>query len=203
MDDITGVILAGGQSSRMGQPKAFLKLGKEYFIQRIYNTLSSAFPRVIVSSDDILSFAPIGVTFQDVFKGRGPLAGIHSALLNSSAGCFVASSDLPLLSEALIRFILAGDGTHDVIVGRTNSGIQPLCGLYKQSSVPKLEECLQSGSYSVLRFLSNVNTKYLDIPSELEPQLANINTPSDYQRMLQSFTTKESSLYFDQEKKPR
>ena len=82
--DITGIILAGGKSTRMGANKSFLKIGEQTVIERITYLMKSVFTNVIIISNtpDEYIFLNLPI-YEDVYKGKGPLAGIHSGLKNS------------------------------------------------------------------------------------------------------------------------
>lgn len=78
---ITGVVLCGGKSSRMNTDKALLKLGEKTIIEIIYKKLKSVFDEVIISANDSEKYKFLDAQIiKDIYKDRGPLAGIHSAL---------------------------------------------------------------------------------------------------------------------------
>ncbi|MCK5087392.1 MAG: molybdenum cofactor guanylyltransferase, partial [Melioribacteraceae bacterium] len=99
--DITAVILAGGNSSRMGLNKSLLKINNSSFIDRTIILLENIFDDIIIVSNSPEDYTALGLQiFQDVYPGFGPLAGIHSGLMNSnSEKVFVVSNDLPFLNR--------------------------------------------------------------------------------------------------------
>lgn len=97
--DVTGIILAGGRSTRMGENKALLKIGNLAAIERVRNFMQSLFKNVILITKLPAEFSFLGLDiYEDVYKNMGPLAGIHSGLLNSKAEKnFILSCDLLLM----------------------------------------------------------------------------------------------------------
>ncbi len=79
--EITAFILSGGKSSRIGTDKALLSIEGKPLVQRLVELLDSIFSEVVISSNelDLYNFTGKKIV-QDIYAGRGPLAGIHSAL---------------------------------------------------------------------------------------------------------------------------
>jgi molybdopterin-guanine dinucleotide biosynthesis protein A len=142
--DITGAVLAGGKSTRMGRDKALLDLQGRAFIQRIAETLQEVFQRVIVISDRGQGYRFLGLPIHgDVLKNCGPLAGIHAALKYSSTDTvFIVSCDLPFLTPAIVKQVVESRTHHDVTLLATTNNVQPLCGLYERRCLPLVEKHL-------------------------------------------------------------
>ncbi len=185
LNDITGAILAGGQSTRMGQDKALLTLNGKSFIQRIAEELQKIFTDVIVISDfagcyDFLHLPVYG----DIYKNCGPLSGIHSALVNSnSKSVFVASVDLPLASCVLMKYIIDRSHAEDTTLFFVDDRIQPLFGLYNRTCLPILINHLEEKQYSVQYFIKNIHSNILPASPEFIKLLFNINTRNDYSNL--------------------
>ena len=180
--DITGAVLAGGKSLRMGRDKAFLMFEGRTFVDRVVHTLQEVFESVVVVSDRGGVFGvPV---FADIYKNCGPLGGIHAALtFAETRAIFVASCDLALLTSSVVLSIVSSNLGSDVIIASTDAGIQPLCGLYHRRCIPVLEAHLRAGQFSVHRFLRHVSTSTVDV-SAYGAALTNINTPGEYTRAL-------------------
>lgn len=104
---MTGVVLAGGMSSRMGRQKAFLEIEGRTLVERALDALSQVCPRLLVVAARAGEFAGYGVEVAvDEYPGSGPLAGIHAALAASGDDCLVAACDQPFLEPALLRALL-------------------------------------------------------------------------------------------------
>lgn len=188
--DITGAVLAGGKSSRMGKDKALLKLDGRTFIERITGTLEQVFTSVIVIADRTKQYEFFSrPVYRDVFRNRGPLGGIHSALVHApTERVFITSCDVPLLSLSVIRRVVRRSARAQALVLFGGNSLQPLCGLYHRSCLPVIEEHLKRGEYSVQACLNNLDTLLISYgtnsPDDVSYALTNVNTPSDYRRVL-------------------
>lgn len=104
IESITGVVLAGGASRRMGADKSFLDLGGKPIVRHVIDTLTQLFSRVIIITNDREKYARFGMpTLADIIPGVGTLGGIHAGLhyLRDRAGFFV-TSDMPFIKPAVI-----------------------------------------------------------------------------------------------------
>ncbi len=142
--DITGVILAGGKSSRMGENKSFLKLGNQTIIERIVDLMKSIFSEVIIvtNTPDEYKFLNLPL-YEDIYKWKGPLAGIHSALTHSQTEkIFVLSCDVPLMSKEMIEYIVNYKTNYPITVCQADGFIQQLAGRYSKLLLPNIEGIL-------------------------------------------------------------
>ncbi len=185
IQEITGVILAGGRSSRYGENKALLNLGGGTVISSVRDVLSSLFPRVILSANNPEEYKFLGLkTFTDFFEDKGPLGGIHSALVNSETEkIFITTCDMPLIRAEDILFIAQNSRESDITVVSAGSRLQPLFGVYSKKLIPEIERILlddKRKNYSVKRLLDVSDTKILET-SAPGIQFTNINKKEDYQ----------------------
>jgi molybdopterin-guanine dinucleotide biosynthesis protein A len=188
---VTGVILAGGVSSRMGSNKALLPQQGVRFIEVIYRTLAEMFQEVIAvtNTPEQYAFLPCRKV-PDLHQGKGVLAGIHSGLKHSSEpAIFVVACDMPHLNPMLIRHLASLACDVDVVLPSTDKGFEPLHALYGAGCLPVLEEFLQSPTIGrVMGFLPKVRVREV-LPEEIAPldpgfnSFVNINTPEDYYRL--------------------
>lgn len=191
---VTGVILAGGASGRMGSNKALLPQNGSRFIEGIYQTLDELFEEVIVvtNSPDQYAFLPCRKV-PDLYPGKGVLAGIHSGLVHSETDAiFTVACDMPSLNADLIRHLCSLSGGVDMVISSTERGFEPLHALYSKGCLTALEELLQSEvNRRVIALLSRVQAREV-LPEEIEPfdpgfsSFDNINTPEDYFRLRNS-----------------
>jgi molybdenum cofactor guanylyltransferase len=107
VSDISGVLLAGGKSSRMGRDKVLLDLHGTPLIEFVAETLNQVFDQVIVSAIDIQTYQFLGLEIvPDTIKDCGPSGGIHAAFLHgTSSSIFLTACDTPCISPELIRYI--------------------------------------------------------------------------------------------------
>ena len=106
-NDITGIILSGGKSTRMGENKSLMKINGKTIIEHVNDLIQSLFSNVILISNNPDEYEFLGIKiYKDIFPGMGPLAGIHSGLKNSSTQKnFIISCDIPLMTPEMIKTI--------------------------------------------------------------------------------------------------
>lgn len=140
-NDITGIILSGGKSTRMGVNKSFLKIGEQFVIEKIFNVMKSVFSELIIITNEPELYEFLGVkTYKDIYTDVGPIAGIHSGLTHSKTEKnFVISCDMPLINAEVIQSIIEYPGNAQVKVPFADGFIQQLCGLYSKTLLNLIE----------------------------------------------------------------
>jgi molybdenum cofactor guanylyltransferase len=190
-NDITGIILCGGRSSRMQTNKALLKLGDKTVIEIVAAKLKSIFNEVLISDNDSkqYDFLNLPVVY-DIFIGKGPLSGIHSALKYSSTkNNFIISCDIPLISIELIKYLINLNSEKSILLPKSNGRIQQLCGIYSKSVIYEIENIFKLSEKdknikgSVYELLERASIEFIDV-DELNFYYKNIflnmNSPEDY-----------------------
>jgi molybdopterin-guanine dinucleotide biosynthesis protein A len=184
---MTGIILAGGRSSRMGTPKALLPFAGEPLLLHIVRRLQALFPEVVVVGAPGQQLPPIAVrTVEDVEAYQGPVGGIYYGLRSiADEAAFVTSCDAPFASIALIRELVRLHPHHDVVVPRWEGRLQPLFAVYRTSVVAPLEQQLRSGELRPVSLFDKVKTRIVDEEEvrRFDPEGAsfiNLNTPAEY-----------------------
>jgi len=181
-----GYILTGGKSSRMGADKAFLDFGSRTLLERAIAVVYETSPNLSIVGDPA-KFAPYGSVIADLYPGCGPLAGIHGALLHSSAELnLMLAVDMPFVSRELLDFLFAAANETDaiVVVPRTARGFQPLCAVYRRAFAAAAEEALRAGNYKIDAVFAGVAVRVIE-EEELaragfsERMFFNVNTPGD------------------------
>ena len=181
--DVTGVILAGGRSSRMGEDKALLQYNGKPFIQHIAETLLQILPHVIVISDRQQEYSFLNLPiYPDLFCDCGPLAGIHTGLVHATTpSVFIVSCDTPFITTELIVEMLKHARPDEIAIAKDESNSHPLIGIYPTILLAELEAELRADKKQVHAFLerygSRVSILQLD---QFQNQLRNINTPAEY-----------------------
>jgi FdhD protein len=190
--DITAVILAGGNSTRMKSNKALLPYRGERFIERIHRQLAAIFPEVILvtNTPDLYRFLPCR-TVSDLYPAMGSLAGIHAGLSHCTTPyIFVAACDMPDLNESLIRHLLSQAGSNDVVIPESDGGLEPLHAVYGKGCLPVIEGHLSAGKSRTVDCFDRLKVKVVsreDIAG-IDPaflSFRNINTPEEYFRIRQ------------------
>lgn len=190
---LSGAILAGGKSTRLGKDKALLLLQGRTFMDHLITAIGCVVEEVVIVADDAQRYISFNVpVVPDVFSNSGPLGGIHSALVHSQASAvFVVSCDQPLLTPEIIREVvsLAGPEPATVLgdVGRSHT----LIGLFKKECLPILERLLQLRKRKFREFLHESGARLVS-PQEIRSSdfsrlLVNVNTAEDYAALLHLF----------------
>lgn len=143
---ITGIILSGGKSTRMGQNKSLMVINGKTVIERVRDLMQSIFPEVILISNDPEEYSFLGLKiYEDVFKGYGPLAGIHSGLLHSSTRKnFIISCDVPLMTAEMIKYLVDYKTDKLITIAKADGFIQQLVGVYNRDILVAVKETLMS-----------------------------------------------------------
>jgi molybdopterin-guanine dinucleotide biosynthesis protein A len=186
----TGVILAGGASSRMGSNKALLPYRGGRFIESIHRTLSELFPEVMIvtNNPEQYRFIPCRKV-PDLLPGLGALAGIHSALHHAGNPCiFAVACDMPYLNRNLIRHLAGLIRGNDVVIPESAHGVEPLHAFYSKSALPAVENSLKGGRKRIVSFFPHVQVRIASSKevARFDPAFAsfwNVNTPDDYFRL--------------------
>jgi molybdopterin-guanine dinucleotide biosynthesis protein A len=149
--DLAAFILAGGKSTRMGADKAFVMLEGRTLLARALELAQSvtADVQIVGEAAKFGEFAPV---VEDVFRGCGPLGGIHAALRASGAELnVVLAVDMPFVSPKLLRYLIeqARRSAAPVTVARCGGGWQPLCAVYRRAFADAAEIALRGGRYKI------------------------------------------------------
>lgn len=184
-EKLTGIVLAGGTSSRMGTNKAFIKHKGIYFIDYVINVLDKFCGQILISAANKdfkhQNYKIVG----DEIEGGGPIIGIYSALKKSKTDKnIVISCDTPFIDQSFIRFLLSHAQLAPLIVPYfENKPLEPLCAIYSKSITPALEDFINKGKRKIQSFLNNDFVKKIEIPNKYltaNPYLLkNFNTPED------------------------
>jgi molybdopterin-guanine dinucleotide biosynthesis protein A len=184
---MTGFVLAGGQSTRMGSDKAFLRLGDETLLARAMNLAGAVCSSVrIVGNAD--KFGGHGNVVEDVFPGRGPLGGIHAALNSSHTDLnLMLAVDLPFVDPRFLEYLVTRACASDaiVLVPRTGNRWQPLCAIYRRPFAAVAEAALTQGNNRIDALFGAIKLGILD-ENEIAragfscTMFRNLNTPEDW-----------------------
>jgi molybdopterin-guanine dinucleotide biosynthesis protein A len=140
---------------------------------------------VIVTTDVPMKYRFLNLpTYPDIYRGSGPLGGIHSAFVHSRAqAVFVAACDTPFLAKDLIYHIINTDPQSSVRIPACQGKMHPLCGFYSRVCLPEIQHRLEQRQLKVLDLLKQVNTRTIEITPDLEfyrrDLLLNLNEPKD------------------------
>ncbi len=184
---ISGIILAGGKSARMGTDKALLKVGTYYIIERIAGVLRTLVDEIIIVTDRPERYAKYGDrTTGDIMPGNGPMGGIHAGLVQATyPRVLVTACDLPFISTPVGRLMIQNAADYDVVVPCYRGYFEPLYALYNKSCIKVFEQHLTRRLIKITRLYEELNARCLEEEemSKVEPHLErvffNLNTPDD------------------------
>jgi len=192
--DLCAVILAGGKSSRMGSNKALLDFGGRPLIGVLADRVRLITNRILISSNDPACYEFLNLpVIPDHHRDRGPLAGLHAAMLwNECSLYIVLACDLPNLRAPLLRKLTSLVKGYDVAIPRTRDGIaHPLCAVYRRTCLPTVENSLLRGVNKMIEILEEPSLSIRWVESEEggfeDDDLANITTPEDLRRLESGF----------------
>jgi molybdenum cofactor guanylyltransferase len=186
-----GFILAGGKSSRMGEDKAFLRLGDKTLLEIARGLVSQVCGQVSVVGDRG-RFGPEAI--EDIYRDSGPLGGIHAALAATKSDLnLVIAVDTPFLEPKFLRWMLhRAATTHSIVtVPRLASGFQPLCAVYRRSFKAFAEVALKNGNFKIdplyakVRTCPITNAELNHLAFDLR-MFDNLNTRADFNRAVQA-----------------
>jgi len=184
---VAAFVLAGGKSARMGSDKAFLRLGGETLLSRALKTAGGVSGDVRIMGD-AQKFAAFGRVVEDVYRDRGPLGGIHAALSSSTAELnLMLAVDLPFVIPKFLKYLLvrARESGAMVTVPRADSGLQPLCAVYRRGFAEIAEPSLREGKNRIDSLFAKVTTCVIEENELVRAGFSvvmfrNLNTPEEF-----------------------
>ena len=190
-----GIVLCGGQSTRMGTSKALLPFGPETMLQRVVRllgTVVSPLVAVAAAGQPLPALPPEVIVTRDEREARGPLEGLRAglkALPPHVEIAYVTSCDVPLLVTAFARKMIDLLEDHDIVVIEIDGFPHPLSAVYRRDTLPHVEVLLAQDKLRPVFLFERVRTRRVS-PSEMvsvDPELQtlrNLNTRRDYEEAL-------------------
>ena len=189
--DMTGIILAGGHSSRLGTDKAFIKIGNKTLIENTYRLVTDCCKEVLISANNHAGYSfPEQRIIPDCIPGLGPVGGIYSCLKHSGTeNNLVIAVDIPFINKGLVQFLLSNMADAELIIPISGNGkAEPLCALYKKSVLPHLEKMITKKDLKVQNLMHYCKSKKLPVSHEQDfyhdRLFYNINTPDDLYKLI-------------------
>jgi molybdopterin-guanine dinucleotide biosynthesis protein A len=191
---VGGIVLCGGQSSRMGRPKAWLPFGGELMLPRVVRLLREVTPEVVVVAAPGQDVPPLpgGVAVvRDPERGRGPLQGLAAGLaaLPHCEAAYASSCDVPFLAPAFVRRMIELLGEHAAAVPDVGGYRHPLAAVYRAGVLAVVERLLAEDRLRPAFLFEQVPTRFVS-GAELESAdpglktLRNLNAPAEYEAAL-------------------
>jgi len=184
--DITGVLLAGGRSVRMGYDKACIELSGQTLASRSLDLLRRYFAKVLIAGERPDLAQPGVPALADIYPGSA-LGGLYTGLQAAATNwIFVAPCDMPYPDARILELLVSHRNGFDAVVPRTPKGYEPVFALYHKRCLPTMAEMLQKGQYRIYDFYQQLNIHFLDwhqLPDDWQRSLQNINTPDQLARV--------------------
>ncbi|MBH0190152.1 MAG: molybdenum cofactor guanylyltransferase [Nitrospira sp.] len=186
--DVTGILLAGGKSTRMGEDKRFLLVGERTLFERTLAVLRSIFQTVcvVIAQDSPPLEAEVPVV-RDFVADCGSLGGLYTGLKQAHTEyVFVVACDMPFLNPALVRHVVSFKDKTDIVMVRLEQGLQPTHALYSRRCLPVIEGMLQARQLKI-QYLATHQSLHTRLVAESELRkidhkglsFINVNTPAD------------------------
>ncbi|MCK5734681.1 MAG: molybdenum cofactor guanylyltransferase [Candidatus Latescibacteria bacterium] len=188
MSGMTGVVLAGGKSRRIGTDKALLPFGGSTLLGRAVEALQSVVEKVWVIADSTEGCCLPGVAVKkDVRPNCGCLGGIYTGLLAAeTVYSLILACDMPFVRPEFLSFLAAHAEGRDVVIPKTAKGYEPLCAVYSKACLKPILSRLEAGRFKVTDLLGQVRVRVVGEAEigtiDLDGRMfTNINTWAEYE----------------------
>jgi molybdopterin-guanine dinucleotide biosynthesis protein A len=185
---VTGILLAGGKSRRMGEDKRFLVLGEQTLLQRGLAALHSIFQEVVVViAQDSPPLHVDGRVIRDLVPDCGSLGGLYTGLMQATTPyIFVVACDMPFLDQAVMTHFTNRKATADIVMAKLNGRLHPMHALYSKQCLPALEQMIAARQLKIQEIVSQsrlrveyVTEKDLSVLDPSGRSFYNVNTLVD------------------------
>jgi molybdenum cofactor guanylyltransferase len=191
---ITGAILAGGKSRRMGQDKAFLPFGNGVLIERVIEVVTQVTDDVLLITNMPEQYQRLGLPmYADVIPDAGSLGGIYSGLVYANRPYTLClACDMPFVKPEFLRFLCETTADVDVVIPKNAVDFQPLCAVYAQPCRTSIRQRINAGRLKITGFFDQVRVRVIEGEplTRYDPHdvmFFNANTPEEYEQARRMF----------------
>jgi molybdopterin-guanine dinucleotide biosynthesis protein A len=186
--EVTGVILAGGKSRRMGEDKRYLVVGEQTLLERGLGVIRSIFQEVlIVIAQDSPPLDVDAKVVRDLLPDCGSLGGLYTGLMQATTPwIFVVACDMPFLDQAVVDQFTSRRATADIVMAKLDARLHPMHALYGKRCLPALEQMIQARQFKIQEIVSQSSLRVQYVTEAelltIDPSwrsFQNVNTPSD------------------------
>jgi molybdopterin-guanine dinucleotide biosynthesis protein A len=192
-DAVTGIVLAGGMSRRLGRDKAVETIEGRTLISRVLDSLAHVTQELVVvvnnhEREEELALPDSVIVAVDIYPDTGSLGGIFTGLsASSNQWGFVVACDMPFLNLELLEYLLSQRGGHDIVVPVIDHRPEPTHAAYSKVCLPAIETRLRANDLKIAKFFDDVRAKYVSQRNveDLDPgglSFFNVNTEEDLTR---------------------
>lgn len=199
ISEVTGVLVAGGKSRRMGEDKRHLLVGEQTLLERSLEILQTVFEKVvIVIAQDSPPLEPVAnPVVRDIIPDCGSLGGLYTGLKQASTEhAFVVACDMPFLNPLVIRYFVNLRTRADLVIAKLSNGLHPMHAVYGKSCLLPLEQMIAARNLKIqdlanqaalrIRFVTETDLAAIDPTAR---SFHNVNTPADLEAA-RSFTAR-------------
>jgi len=186
--DVTGVLLAGGKSRRMGEDKRYLVVGGQTLLERGLGVLRSIFQEVlVVIAQDSPPLDLNARVVRDLVADCGSLGGLYTGLTQATTPyIFVVACDMPFLDPAVIVQFTSRRSAADIVMAKLRARLHPMHALYSKQCLPFVEQMIGAQQLKIQEIVSNVSLRIRYVTEAdlltIDPSghsFENVNTPAD------------------------
>ncbi|WP_103864132.1 molybdenum cofactor guanylyltransferase [Aquimarina sp. I32.4] len=179
--NITGIILAGGRSSRMGSEKGLVLFKEKPFIQHCIDALQPLVDQIFIVSNNTNYDTFEAIRIEDIIPDSGPIAGLHTGLSHTTTiNNLVISCDVPMLTTSFLEKLLPyTNKDYDIVQFKAQEKTIPLIALYKKQCVDQCFKLLSSGEKRLRKLVTSLHTKTITVSKNEYVFVTNINTTTD------------------------
>ncbi len=182
-NSITGIVIAGGKSSRMGYDKGLAKVGERNMIELVVQSLKKVCGKIIIISNtnayDYLDF-PV---YPDLIKDCGPIGGIFTGLFQTTTDHnLIVACDMPFVSDKLLKAILKNSDNKQIVIPSVNGLLEPLCGYYHKNILLEIKSLIDNKEFSVHKAVTHFDHSIIAL-DEYSNLFTNVNTPTDLNKI--------------------
>ncbi len=186
--DVTGILLAGGKSRRMGEDKRFLHVGERTLFEQSLAVLRSIFRDVlIVIAQDSPPLETDAAVIRDLVSDCGSLGGLYTGLSQATTEhVFVVACDMPFLNQEAVRYVIGLKEEADIVMAEGKNGLQPMHAVYSRRCLPVFAEMVRTHHLKIQDIVAHPSLKVRLINmaelSRIDPEgrsFLNVNTPAD------------------------
>jgi molybdopterin-guanine dinucleotide biosynthesis protein A len=182
---ISGIILAGGLSSRMGEDKGVIQLDEDKMIEKVIHLLQPFCDDIMISANNGNYNRFELKIVNDKIERIGPLGGIYSCMTDEKSNYYlVMSCDTPNITDITIAKLLNNIEEYDVVIPIINGDIEPLISLFSKKSISKIEVEIKKKNFKLQKVIKNLdyNTIEINKSEETQKEFLNINTKEDLKK---------------------
>ncbi len=159
--EVTGVLLAGGKSRRMGEDKRYLVVGEETLLERGLDVVRSVFQEVlVVIAQDSAPLSIDAKVVRDLVPESGSLGGLYTGLMQAATPwIFVVACDMPFLNQAVIAQFTSRKANADIVMAKLAARLHPMHALYGKRCLPVLEQMIRARQLKIQELVSHASLR--------------------------------------------